>query len=252
MTCELVVGSIGANVLIVQKKLQANGYYKGYALDGKYGTKTKQEVARYQGKNGLSADGCIGCVTWDKLVGTKCPWSITPSPQSTPTNSNTVFVSPRYEAIKQQTDYWCGPTMEAQIIYELYGQKEAESYAANASGTSTAGTGHPGIVQGMTTWMNANKHKMTFEWINFSSIPLKQLGEWIADPNIGIGMHMLYKDKWGHYMYPMWLSIATNVFGFVNTLAGTDYSYYDLATISRWCKENAGGQPSIFKVTKIS
>jgi hypothetical protein len=141
--------------------------------------------------------------------------------------------------------------MEAQIIYELYGIKEAESYLAQMSGTGTSGTGHAGIVEGMTAWAKKTGHEMKYEWLNYSSTPLKTIGQLISDPNIGLGIHCLYKDKWGHYMYPMWLSLATQVFGFVNTLAGSSLSYYDVPTVSRWCKENYGGQPSLFKVTKI-
>ncbi|MCX7772084.1 MAG: spore cortex-lytic enzyme [Clostridia bacterium] len=52
-------GSSGREVLQIQKRLQAWGYYKG-PVDGKYGYQTYQAVRYFQSKNGLAVDGVAG------------------------------------------------------------------------------------------------------------------------------------------------------------------------------------------------
>ena len=58
----LEVGSSGADVTKVQKKLIQWGYLSGSA-DGKYGEKTRAAVVAFQRKNGLAADGRVGPAT---------------------------------------------------------------------------------------------------------------------------------------------------------------------------------------------
>ena len=58
----LEVGSSGADVTKVQKKLIQWGYLSG-AADGRYGEKTRAAVAAFQRKNGLAADGRVGPAT---------------------------------------------------------------------------------------------------------------------------------------------------------------------------------------------
>ena len=58
----LEVGSSGSDVTAVQKKLIQWGYLSGTA-DGRYGEATRNAVAAFQRKNGLSADGRVGPAT---------------------------------------------------------------------------------------------------------------------------------------------------------------------------------------------
>ena len=53
------VGSTGAEVKQIQTRLKNWGYYTG-AVDGVYGTQTKNAVLYFQRKNGLTADGIAG------------------------------------------------------------------------------------------------------------------------------------------------------------------------------------------------
>ena len=62
LSAVLEVGSSGASVTAVQKKLIQWGYLTGTA-DGKYGAKTRDAVAAFQRRNGLSADGRVGPAT---------------------------------------------------------------------------------------------------------------------------------------------------------------------------------------------
>ncbi|NLP00008.1 MAG: spore cortex-lytic enzyme [Clostridiaceae bacterium] len=55
-------GSSGKEVIEIQKRLKAWGYYRG-AIDGKYGYQTYQAVRYFQSKNGLKVDGIAGRAT---------------------------------------------------------------------------------------------------------------------------------------------------------------------------------------------
>lgn len=55
-------GSTGNEVRQIQTRLKDWGYYKG-SVDGVYGTKTKDAVAYFQRKHGLTADGIAGPAT---------------------------------------------------------------------------------------------------------------------------------------------------------------------------------------------
>ena len=55
-------GSSGTEVTQIQQKLSSLGYYNG-AIDGVYGTQTKNAVIRFQKDSGLTADGIAGSKT---------------------------------------------------------------------------------------------------------------------------------------------------------------------------------------------
>lgn len=59
-------GSSGADVRLVQTKLNNWGYYKG-SIDGVYGSATAEAVRSFQRKNGLVVDGIVGPSTWQAL-----------------------------------------------------------------------------------------------------------------------------------------------------------------------------------------
>lgn len=59
-------GSRGANVRLVQWKLQQWGYYRG-AIDGIFGSRTSRAVRSFQARNGLRVDGIVGPATWQAL-----------------------------------------------------------------------------------------------------------------------------------------------------------------------------------------
>ncbi len=60
------MGSRGNEVRNIQTRLKNWGYYKG-AVDGIYGTQTKNAVIAFQRKNGLTPDGIAGPKTLEKI-----------------------------------------------------------------------------------------------------------------------------------------------------------------------------------------
>lgn len=65
-TAVLKQGSNGGEVKEVQRRLKMWGYYSG-AVDGIYGSGTKEAVKKFQQKNGLTADGICGRATFEAL-----------------------------------------------------------------------------------------------------------------------------------------------------------------------------------------
>lgn len=58
----------GSHVKWIQEHLNAHGAKPALKVDGEYGTKTRDEVKDFQGKNGLTKDGEVGPKTWAKLA----------------------------------------------------------------------------------------------------------------------------------------------------------------------------------------
>ena len=73
----LHTGSSGGTVRLVQQKLNSLG--ERLKDDGKYGAATAAAVQRFQRRNSLTADGSVGCATWEKDVliyaGRKTIWN---------------------------------------------------------------------------------------------------------------------------------------------------------------------------------
>ena len=59
-------GATGSTVKTIQQKLKRWGYYTG-AVDGIFGSKTKEAVRYFQRKNGLAVDGIVGPATLKAL-----------------------------------------------------------------------------------------------------------------------------------------------------------------------------------------
>lgn len=70
MMTTLKNGSSGSAVVQLQTWLNEMGYDAGYA-DGKFGSRTKEAVMRFQADNGLTADGIVGTLTWNALEKTR-------------------------------------------------------------------------------------------------------------------------------------------------------------------------------------
>ncbi len=66
------IGSTGKEVTDIQNVLKQQGFYTG-AVDGIYGTATRNAVINFQKANGLAADGIVGKNTLDAMGLTSSP-----------------------------------------------------------------------------------------------------------------------------------------------------------------------------------
>ena len=60
-------GNVGAYVLVLQDALNYLGFSTN-GIDGHFGPVTANAVRLYQTRNGLTADGVVGCMTWSMLM----------------------------------------------------------------------------------------------------------------------------------------------------------------------------------------
>ena len=67
-------GAVGNYVLVLQDSLNRVGHGTG-GLDGVFGPATANAVRAYQRSKGLSADGVVGCMTWNNLMEQAVPRS---------------------------------------------------------------------------------------------------------------------------------------------------------------------------------
>lgn len=174
----------------------------------------------------------------------------TPKPAPTPSDC---YKSQRYlkdANIKQDTNYFCACNIFQQIMYELYGIVIKESDIAKAMGTTTNGTSHPQIISGGKAIAKRYGHNVSIEFKNFSSMTEKEIGKLIADPNVGIFVHDLYKLTWGHYEYLIGLCLNSGVYTVANSLSGGYIEKRSRATMKSYI--NGISQPSIGIVRKIS
>jgi hypothetical protein len=82
----LRVGSRGEPVKALQRRLQELGYYNG-AIDGAYGSSTKDAVGAFQQAVGITIDGRVGTETQQRLrqAQAELPAEVPPSPTASPT-----------------------------------------------------------------------------------------------------------------------------------------------------------------------
>lgn len=86
-------GSIGPEVIQLQERLSALGYYQG-DLDGQYGPATQEAISRFQAQNGLEPDGMAGALTLSRLYDAQAkPLGAAPdaSPSSSPQQGEPVY-----------------------------------------------------------------------------------------------------------------------------------------------------------------
>lgn len=89
----LRVGSIGPEVMDLQKRLQELGYYDG-VIDGKYYAGTEAAVLAFQAQHQLAADGMAGAMTLNLLYSPDAQ----PKSSASPAPSFGASATPRQEA----------------------------------------------------------------------------------------------------------------------------------------------------------
>lgn len=106
---------------------------------------------------------------------------------------------------KQGTNYFCAPFSIMEAIYELYNIDMSQRWLANKMGTTTNGTSHSGIEQGIKAFNKEYNKNCKYEWKNFSQIGWQKMAEYVKDPEIAIVFHIMWhndndwSDTGGHY-----------------------------------------------------
>ena len=200
---KLVKGSSGSNVSEVQTILKNRGYYTG-KIDGSYGDMTVSAVKSFQKAKGLAVDGWVGPVTCKKLQGS----SSTPSTDSYKNgiyHSGQHWVGTGCNKMGQCTSYFCACCSIKQQDTKQNIDYFSQSVIASYAGTTSGGTSHGGIETALYKIAKQQGKNITVKWVNFSDLGdnitarFEALGKLIATQNIGVILHTLYRNKYGHY-----------------------------------------------------
>jgi hypothetical protein len=161
-------------------------------------------------------------------------------------------MSPRFltgHDIKQSTPYFCACKISQQILYELYNIKVPESEIAKHSDTTpTSGTSHTGIIKAIKYEATQHQGEVTVEFKNFKTLGWTRIGEMVTNPHIGIFIHNLYHNRWGHYEYITGICNDKKTIIVANSLTGT-IETRPQKTMEQYIQGIS--QPSIGIVTKI-
>lgn len=171
--------------------------------------------------------------------------------KATPYNSNSSC-----DAMGQNTGYYCACSMVQKMMYRL-GYKISQSELARVMGTTTDGTGHDGINTGIAYCAKKFGVKFKTEWYSMSSLGFKKMGELMCRKNTAVGNHLLYRDEWGHYEYPLVVNTSNKTIKVVNSLGSmcTSSCYCGYVEERSWSTHqryiNGISQKSVLVVTKV-
>lgn len=99
----------------------------------------------------------------------------------------------------QNTGYFCACHMAQEIVRNLTGIVVKQSTIASVMGTTTSGTGHPGI-NTFFAWFNKTYNQnLKVEWFNFGDLGWSGIKKILESNNKDCGLHELYRRQWGHY-----------------------------------------------------
>lgn len=107
------------------------------------------------------------------------------------------------DGLGQCTSYYCACNSLQQAFYRLCGIQVKEATIASVAGTTSNGTGHPGI-NTTVAWFNQKYGKnIKIAWKNFSDLGSNDTERWNKlveyTSNGAVFCHILYRNKWGHY-----------------------------------------------------
>jgi hypothetical protein len=188
-----------------EKKVEPNIIYIDPSTKYEYVSKAKYKDMKARYDNYVKTKGV------EPLVIYLNPNKTTTTTTSSTSQNTTVFVSsPHYETqgvekLGQSNKYRCGPHSARQVLKKFGITKYGEATIASYMGTTTSGTGHYGIETGLANIAKLEGITLKVEWKNFSDLGktreerFKALGKLIATPNVGVILHNLYRNQYGHY-----------------------------------------------------
>lgn len=154
------------------------------------------------------------------------------------------YKNPRYYSngnMKQETLWYCSANMVQQILYELTGVYYSESYLAKKMGVTKSGTGPNEIVACVKNILQNSGYKIkTCEWKYFDDIGWNLLGKMCQDSKIGVGLHSVYKLKWGHYEAFYKLCLSKEKIYILNSLSGGYLEARSFSTMKSYMNAYSG------------
>ena len=207
------------------------------------------KILAYYNKNKVLPNYCLFNSSDIQSTATSTTKSKKTTNSSTSKNkkTTTLFVSaPHYTSsgcnkLGQCTKYYCAPHSIHQAIRKFGITKYSEKQIASWAGTTSNGTGHPGINTAIAKISKDSGVKLSVKWKNFSDMGstdverFKAIGKLLSDKNTAIFWHILYKSSnstngqgYGHYEYVDKINTSTKYVRALNSLGNkkSDGSFY--------------------------
>lgn len=121
------------------------------------------------------------------------------------------------DAMGQNTGYYCGCSMLQKMFYRL-GYSVSQSEIARVAGTTTAGTGHDGLETAIAYAGRKFGVKFKVTWKSFSDLGFEGMGKLMCKENTAVGNHLLYRNQYGHYEYPLTVNVTNKTIKVINSL----------------------------------
>ena len=189
-----------------------------------------------------------------------------------PYTSSPHYVAEGCNKLGQCTGYYCAPHSIHQAIKKFGITQFSEKQIAGWAGTTTGGTGHPGINTAIAKISKESGVKLSVKWKNFSDMGttdkerFENIAKILCKSNTAIIWHILYINGgsgtsgkgFGHYECIDKINTSTNYVRALNSLGdkNSDGSYkgrlqdraYSIQ--SYFARNTNGGQPALCIITK--
>ena len=153
----------------------------------------------------------------------------------------------------QNNGYYCGCHSLQEVFRNLYNIVVPQKTIAGWCGTTTDGTSHEGLNNGVANFNKKYNKNLKVSWKNFSELGWDGIKKIVNSTNQDCIIHNLYRNQWGHYEVVNNISSNINV---QNSLgdkcnAGCYCGYIEYRTQSEYHSYiNGISQKSIMILTK--
>lgn len=121
------------------------------------------------------------------------------------------------DGMGQNTSYFCACAAMQHSLHK-FGIKVSQAQLAKWAGTTTSGTSHEGIRTAIAMVNKKYNTNISVKEVNFSDLGISGLAKLICKKNVDAIIHLLYRDKWGHYESINEINLKTNMLKILNSL----------------------------------
>lgn len=127
------------------------------------------------------------------------------------------------DGMGQNTGYYCADAAMQHSLYK-FGISVSQSQLAKWAGTTSAGTSHDGIRTAIAMVNKKYGVNISVQEKNFSDLGLTGLAKLICQKNVDAIVHLLYRNRWGHYESINEINLKTNILKILNSLGDMCYN----------------------------
>lgn len=130
------------------------------------------------------------------------------------------------DGMGQNTSYFCGVSALHKVLYKFGIKRYTQNELAKIAGTTTSGTDHRGLETAVAYVSKKTGIKLSCKWYNFSELGFEKLAKMICKENQDAIIHLLYRNKYGHYEVINEINLKKQTVKVVNSLGNKCSSCY--------------------------